>query len=145
MNKIELIEQSILLDKLFDIFLDSKVDEQDQLEMKNEQINIDDFVKKNMILFRQLKTKAKAELNQAKHNRVKQFLWDLKKGLESNVESYSNIANEIFSKPQYAELQPMFRNLKNVTNNDKKSILIDAKLLDVLSQIEEEYRKQNNE
>ena len=95
------------------------------------------------MLFRQLKTKAKAELNEAKYNRVKEFLSNLKEGISSGAEKYKQIANEIFAKPKFAELQPMFRNLKEVSEKDKQAIMIDAKLLDILGEIEEEYNKEN--
>jgi hypothetical protein len=96
------------------------------------------------MLFRQLRTQAKAELNQAKHNRVLIFLTKLKTGIESNVEEYTRIADEIFAKPKFTELQPMFRNLNQVSEEDKKSILLDSKLLDLLSEIEDEYNKDSD-
>lgn len=141
MSNTENIKQYLLLDELFNLFINEKGDQDDDEILKSEGVNINEIVQKNVMLFRQLKTQVKAELNQAKHNRVKEFLTKLKSGLDSNIEEYKRIADEIFSKPKFAELQPMFRNLNNVTERDKKSILIDAKLLDLLSEIEEEYNK----
>lgn len=139
MSKLEKIEQYILLDNLFNVY--SAVEYDDEASLKEEKIDINQIVQKNMMLFRQLRTKAKAELNQAKHNRVKEFLAKIKSGIESNIEEYKKIADEIFAKPKFAELQPMFRNLNQVSEQDKKSILLDSKLLDLLGEIEEEYNK----
>jgi uncharacterized protein (DUF305 family) len=139
MNKFENIEQYILLDNLFNIYIDAKYDDDDEALLKEEKFDVNQVVQKNIMLFRQLRTKAKAELNQAKHNRVKEFLSKIKSGIESNIEEYKKIADEIFSKPKFAELQPMFRNLNEVTEQDKKSILLDSKLLDLLAEIEEEH------
>lgn len=143
MSHLENKEKYILLDNLFNLYLDMKPDAEDDALLKEDKIDIDTIVQKNMMLFRQLRTQAKAELNQAKHNRVKEFLSKLKSGLAANVEEYKKIADEIFAKPKFAELQPMFRNLNEVSEQDKKSILIDSKLLDLLSEIEEEYNKGN--
>jgi hypothetical protein len=143
MNHLENKEKYILLDNLFNLYLDMKSDAEDDVLLKEGKIDIDAIVQKNMMLFRQFRTQAKAELNQAKHNRVREFLSKLKSGLATNVEEYKRIADEIFAKPKFARLQPMFRNLNEVSEQDKKSILIDSKLLDLLSEIEEEYNKDN--
>jgi len=145
MNHIENKEKYILLDNLFNLYLDSKYDKEDEELLKEQGIDIDAFVQKNMMLFRQLRTKAKAELNEVKYNRVKEFLSNLKEGISSGAEKYKQIADEIFSKPKFAELQPMFRNLKEVSEKDKQAILIDSKLLDMLGEIEEEFNKGENE
>lgn len=145
MNQLENKEKYILLDNLFNLYLDTKYDKEDEALLKDEAINIEAIVQKNMMLFRQLRTKAKAELNEAKYNRVNEFLSDLKEGISSGAEKYKQIAVEIFSKPKFAELQPMFRNFKEVSEKDKQAIMIDSKLLDMLGEIEEEYNKGNNE
>lgn len=143
MNHLEDKEKYILLDNLFNHYLYTKYDKEDEMFLKEEGIDIDAIVKKNITLFRQLKTKAKAELNEVKYNRVKEFLTNFKEGISSGVEKYKLIAEEIFSKPKFAELEPMFRNLKQVSENDKQAIMIDSKLLDMLGEIEEEYNKDN--
>lgn len=145
MNHIENKEKYILLDNLFNLYLDSKYDKEDEELLKGEGIDIDAIVQKNMMLFRQLRTKAKAEINEVKYNHVKEFLSNLKEGISSGAEKYKQIADEIFSKPKFAELQPMFRNFKEVSEKDKQAILIDSKLLDMLGEIEEEFNKVNNE
>lgn len=138
-------EKYILLDNLFNLYLDSQYDKEDEALMKEEGIDINAIVHQNMMLFRQLRTKAKAELNEVKYNRVKEFLSNLKEGMSSGADKYKQIADDIFSKPKFAELQPMFRNLKEVSEKDKQALLIDSKLLDMLGEIEEKYSKGNNE
>ena len=141
MAQMENKDKYILLDNLFNLFLDAKYDTEDENFLKEKNIDIDQVVKKNIMLFRQLKTQAIAELNKAKHDRVKDFVAKLKTGLESNVAEYKKIADEIFATPKFAELQPMFRNLSQVSERDKKSILLDSRLLDMLGEMEEEYKK----
>lgn len=136
-------EKYILLDNLFNLFLDSQYQEEDKELLKESDIDIDQIVQKNILLFRQLKTQAKAELYEAKHNRVLNFISEIKTGLDANIEKYKKIADDIFATPKFAKLQPMFRNLGKVSENDKKSILMDSKLLDLLSDIEEDYNIQD--
>lgn len=137
-------ERNILLDNLFNLFMDMKYQKDDEDLLKESKIDIDQIVQKNMMLFRQLRVQAKAELNQAKHKRIFAFLSKIKTGIESNTEAYKNIADEIFAKPKFSELQPMFRNLNMISEQDKKSILQDSKILDLLGEIEEEYNKEAN-
>ena len=145
MNQSENREKYVLLDNLFNLYLDSKYDKEDEGLLKEEKVDIEAIVQKNIMLFRQLRTKAKAEINEAKHIRVKKFLSKLKDGIASGVEECQKIADEIFAKSKVAELQPMFRNLKEVSEQDKKAMLMDSKLLDILGEIEEEHNKESND
>jgi len=145
MNHLENKEKYILLDNLFNLYFDMKPDKEDDALLKEEKIDIDAIVQNNMMLFRQLRTRAKAELNEAKHNRVKEFLAKLRVGIANGIEEYKKMTDEIFAKPKFAELQPMFRNLREVSEQDRKSILMDSKLLDILGEIEEEYNKKDND
>jgi Fe-S cluster assembly iron-binding protein IscA len=137
------IDKYLLLDNLFNAFLESPFGPEDDNELvAEERISLDQIVHKNMQLFRQLNTQAKAELNKAKHQRVMEFIFSIKQGIASGIQDYKNIAEEILAIPRVAE---MYRNLDEITENDKKSLLLDTKMLDILSDIEAEYRKKNME
>lgn len=139
MNNMRNNEKYILLDNLFNLYLDSKVQDEDVDFLKTEKVDVNQIVNKNLMLFKQLRVQAKAELNDSKHRRVFDFISEFRNGLESNLIEYRQMADEIFSQPKFAELQPMFRNLSKVSETDKNSILLDSKLLDLLDEIEEEY------
>lgn len=146
MNKLTNSDKHRLLEELFNLFAETKYQPEDDELFKEWNIDIDTIVEENILLFRQLKTRAKAEINKIKHKRVQDFLSKLKEGLQSKAEGYEELMNEILSKPKFAELQPMFSNLSEVTEKDKQSILRDAKMLEILSEIEEELGdKLNNE
>lgn len=137
------IKKYLLLDSLFNIFLDMKCEPEDDEELYKESgIDIEQIVQKNVMLYRQLRTQSKAELNKIKHDRVLDFLGKVKEGIATGIQEYKNLADEILSVPKVAE---MYRNLEEITENDKKSLLLDSKLLDMLSDIEEEYNKQSKE
>jgi len=106
----------------------------------------DDIVERNTQLFLRLRTKALAELNQGRFDRVLKFLETFSSNLQANVAEAKNFAEEILSKPKFAELKPMFRNMSNITESDKQEILTDAKLLDLLDDAEQEFeRKTTND
>lgn len=130
-----------LLDNLFNVYLDTRFDEEDEKSFSSDGIEFDDIVRRNVMLFKQLRTQTKAEINKIKHERVLEFLSKLKEGLKTNVKEYQDIADNILAKPKLAELQPMFRNYESSSNEDKKSMAFDSELLDMLSDIEEEYNR----
>jgi hypothetical protein len=134
-----------LLDDLFNLFLNTNLQPGDDELFGEWEIEIDSILKKNMALFRQLKTETKAELYRAKHERVMAFLAKLKQGIESNQEKYLKIADSILAKPQFTELQPQFRNRTNLSDKDKAAIVVDTKLLDLLSEIQEECSPEKDE
>lgn len=139
-------EKYVLLDNLFNLFLDDDYRPEDDELFKEWGVDIDHIVQKNMDLFRQLRTRTKAELNEIKHKRVYDFLAKLKTGLKSESGNYIKIAEEIISEPRFSELQILFRNLEEISDKDKESVIMDSKLLELLSSIEEEYgEKLNNE
>ncbi len=134
-------ENNILLDNLFNLFLDSNsIDDEDEL-FEEWKIDIESIVEKNLLLFRQLKTHAKAELTQIKYKRVQEFLTKLKEGLTSKKSGYQEFADDIMTNPTFSELVPLFKNLNKLSNKDKESLLLDAKILDVLDSFDNEFRK----
>jgi len=146
MSEMENIKKYILIDDLFNLFLDVKYESEDEDVFGTGSEDVEKIVNKNLMLFRKLRTQTKAELNRVKHERVLDFLSKLREGIKSNVEEYRTLADEILSKPKFAKLQTMFRNYDTLSEQDKQSILFDVELLDMLSDIEEEYNsKKKNE
>ena len=135
------IQKYILLDNLFNVYLDSNFDEEDEQIFNSDRVNVDEIVLKNIKLFKQLRTQSKAEINRIKHNRVLDFLSELRRGIKSNIKEYQEIAEKILSKPEFAELHAMFRNFEYASEEDKRSMVFDAELLNMLSDIEEEYNR----
>lgn len=130
-----------LLDNLFNVYLDSTLDEEDEKTLVDDGIDVDEIVRDNVMLFKQLRTQTKAEINRIKHERVLSFLSTLREGIKANVKEYQVIADKILAKPRLAELQPMFKNYESNSGDDKKSVAFDSELLDMLSDIEEEYNR----
>ncbi len=140
-NKMKEIEKYRLIDDLFNVYLDTNFDEKDNEIFSDDSVDTDEIVKKNLMLFKQLRTQTKAEINKIKHERVLSFLSELKDGIRSNIKEYQDMVDKILSKPRLTALQPMFRNYESSSDEDKKSILMDSELLDMLSDIEEEYNR----
>lgn len=129
-------EKYILINNLFNLFLDSKYEQADKNLIDEWQVS--DIVAKNVRLFKQLKTQTKSELNQLRFERVRIFLAELRSSVDSNQDRIKHIADSLLKKPQFSELVPMFRNLKDISDKDRQSIMMDAKLLDLLGELETE-------
>jgi hypothetical protein len=130
------IEKLKLLDNLFDRFIDSKSLQEEDPKLAQE---FESIVSKNLMLLRRLKTQSKAELNRKKTERIKEFIEKFKIGLEENIQEYRVFADKIFSKPKYAELQYLFSNLEKVSEEDEKSMILDAKMLELLDEMESDF------
>jgi hypothetical protein len=137
MNQSEKIKQYVLLDGLFNVFLESEPVQEDK-EMLIPQDDLDRIVEKNLALFKKLRTTAKAEINRSRHARGTAFLEKLKKGIATGSERIQEIADSLQSKPEVAKYASLFRNFSSISEQDKESILMDSALLDLLDAIDEE-------
>ena len=124
-----------LLYGLFNLFLDAKSNEQDKDFFDEWELDRDIIINKNLSLVKKLQTIGKAKIFNEKIIRVKVFTKKLTEGIQSNSSEIKNKFESIIQNPRYAELQPMFRNLKNITENDKKTILNDARLLELMIEL----------
>ena len=130
------IEKLRLLDNLFDRFIDSKSLQEEDQKLGHD---FESIVSKNLMLLKKLKTQSKAELNRKRSVRIKEFIEKFKIGLEENIQEYRAFADKIFSQPQYADLQYLFSNLEKVSEEDEKSMMLDAKMLELLDDIEHDF------
>ena len=139
MTPLNNIEKLQLLDDLFDQFFGTKNLNEEDPELARE---FEDVVSTNLMLLKRLKTQSKAELNRQKAERIKEFIDKFKLGLQENIEEYRAFAERIFNKPQYAELQYLFSNLESVSEEDEKSMMLDAKMLELLDQLEGDFNSE---
>ena len=142
MNRLSNNEKIQLLDDLFDLFLNSKYLTDEEVKSGEWDIDIEDIVSKNLMLLKRLKTQSKAELNKQRYERITKFIEKFRAGLADNLDEYKKFAENIFSNPKYSGLQPMFKNLENISEKDEKSILLDAKILEMLDELENDFGDQ---
>ena len=139
MNQLNDNEKLKLLDDLFDQFLNSRYLTEEEEKSGDWNTSIDDIVSKNLMLLKRLKTQTKAELVRKRYERVKQFIENFRLGLKDNIDEYRSFAEKIFANPKYSELQPMFNNLEKVTEKDEQSMLLDAKILELFDEMEQDF------
>lgn len=138
MNEKNNIEKLQLLDNLFDPFIDSTSLQEEDPHLADE---FKEIVSKNLMLLKRLKTQSKAELNRTKAKRIKEFIEKFKLGLKENIEEYRVFADKIFNKPEYKDLQYLFSNLEKVSEEDQKSMMLDAKMLELLDDLERDFKE----
>jgi len=131
-------------DELFSILYEPEA-LRDEPDLRVSSINVDKIVEKNTRLFLQLRAKANAEANSARFEAAKNFIVKMQEGLKNNVAAYKQLADEILSKPKFAQLSPMFRNLDQVSKSDSLDMLIDAKILDLLEQLQNDVKSEFND
>ena len=139
MTPLNNIEKLQLLDDLFDQFFGTKNLNEENPELAKE---LEDVVSTNLMLLKRLKTQSKAELNRKKAERIKDFINKFKLGLLENIQEYRAFAEKIFNKPEYAELQHLFSNLETVSEEDEKSMMLDAKMLELLDEMEGDFNSE---
>ncbi|MEQ8360382.1 MAG: hypothetical protein RH860_12900 [Cytophagales bacterium] len=142
MTPLKNIEKLQLLDDLFDQFIGTISLQEANPELSEE---FGSIVSKNLMLLKRLKTQSKAELNRKKAERIKVFIEKFKLGLEENIQEYRAFADKIFNNPQYAELQYLFSNLEKVSEEDEKSMMLDAKMLELLDKLESDFNAEKRD
>lgn len=126
-------------DRLFSVLHEPEA-LRDDPELRAPSIKVEQIVAKNTRLFLQLRAKAEAEANFARFEVAKSFIAKLQAGLKDNIAAYTRLKDEILSKPRYAQLRPMFRNLDQLTESDSLDMLSDAKLLDLLMELQNDAK-----
>lgn len=59
------------------------------------------------------------------------------KTLVSNMGGIDNLINRLKDEPKYNELMPMFRKLENITESDLEDLILESKIMGMLSEIDE--------
>lgn len=116
--------QSILLE------LNQKRDKEDVLNSINRN---ESYFVNHMKLIKRLRLEQKSQL---KKNRQLTVLEKLKE-LVSNMGGIDDLINRLKDEPKYNELMPMFRKLENITESDLEDLILESKIMDMLSEIDE--------
>jgi len=96
-------------------------------------------IEKSLRFLKLQKTKAKAELRRIQKEKAFAVLLQIKKKYSNDLEGLKRFSAEILkSKPHYQGLQAAFSNLTELSEADELSILLDAKYLDLLDELEED-------
>lgn len=116
--------QSILLE------LNQKRDKEEVLNSINRN---ESYFVNHMKLIKRLRLEQKSQL---KKNRQLTVLEKLKE-LVSNMGGIDDLINRLKDEPKYNELMPMFRKLENITESDLEDLILESKIMDMLSEIDE--------
>lgn len=120
-----------------DLFIESK--KFDDLSSEQNLKKLNNSILKNLMILRRVKTQSKANLASKRHDRIMEFLKKAKLGMKNDLEEYKDFTSNIFKNPKYSDLQPLFSNLNSLSSYDEKSLLLDAKLIELLEEMEDEF------
>lgn len=95
---------------------------------------------KHLKKIKRLNTKAKAELQRQKMDKVKELFEKLKNGL-----SNGDFLRQLLEQPKYQQLQGMlYSKFEKNTKEDNLSMMMDAKLLELLEELNEDVENEEN-
>jgi len=120
-----------MLNHIYSVMLEINYLQKDEDILEDLAENQDNFVENKLKLFRRLSAQYKASWNHQKFNKAFVFLEELK---NKSVEEINKILN-----PQaQVAYAPLFRKFEELTDDDKKSILEDEDLLNLIDYLNEQ-------
>lgn len=120
-----------ILNHMYGVMLEINYLQMDADVMENLTEHHDSFVEEKLLLFKRMSAQYKAKWNRQKFQRALDFLQELKnKGAEE--------INKILNPQAQVAYAPLFRKFEELTDDDKKSILEDKDLLNLIDYLNEQ-------
>ncbi len=123
-----------ILNHIYGVMLEINYLQKDEDVIEDLAKNGDDFVEQKLLLFKKMSAQYKAEWNRQKFQKALAFLEELKtKGVDE--------INKILNPQARLTYAPLFRKFEELTDKDKKSILEDEDLLNLIDYLNEQEGK----
>lgn len=127
-----------ILNHIYGVMLEINYLQKDEDVIEELAENRDDFVEQKLLLFKKMSAQYKAEWNRQKFQKALAFLEELKtKGVDE--------INKILNPQARLTYAPLFRKFEELTDKDKKSILEDEDLLNLIDYLNEQEGKDDIE
>lgn len=120
---------------LYGLMLEANLNRSDDEIMHGIDIKADPYLDQSLSFIRQLNTKAKAQLNKSRFNYAQQMLAELLNKTGDNLEDF---LKGILSEPENKEMLAFFSNFQSLSETDKKAMLLDNKILEIISKAKNE-------
>jgi hypothetical protein len=102
--------------------------------------NLSPFFTTHLKKIKRLNTKAKAEIQRQKMNTAKELFKKIKKGLPDG-----DYLNQLLELPKYRELQGvLYSKFEKNTEEDSLTMMMDAKLLELLEELNKDIENEEN-
>lgn len=123
-----------ILNHIYGVMLEINYLQKDEDVIEELAENRDNFVEQKLLLFKKMSARYKAEWNRQKFQKALAFLEELKtKGVDE--------INKILNPQARLTYAPLFRKFEELTDKDKKSILEDEDLLNLIDYLNEQEGK----
>lgn len=122
-------EKIDFVNRIYGLIIEANMHRPDEEVMP--EVNTSDLYYVNgLTLVRQLNTKAKAQLNKNRFTQAQELLNELLQKAGSNLESFFR---GLSSEPENEKVLAFFRNYQSLSETDKKAMLMDNKVLELMS------------
>ncbi len=122
-------EKIAFVNRIYGLMIEANIHRQEE-EVLLEVDSSEMYYSNGLALVKQLNTKAKAQLNKNRFNQVQDLLDELLQKAGNNIESIFQVLS---SGPENEKILAFFRNYQSLSETDKKAMLIDNKVLELMS------------
>ena len=122
-------EKIDFVNRIYGLIIEANMHRPDE-EVMSEVNATDLYFANGLALVRQLNTKAKAQLNKNRYTHAQELLNELLQKAGSNLESFFR---GLSSEPENEKILAFFRNYQSLSETDKKAMLMDNKVLELMS------------
>ncbi len=125
------LESKQMLNHIYGVMLEINYLQKDEDILEDLAETQDEFVENKLKLFRRISAQYKASWNHQKFEKAFAFLKDLKNRSVDEI-------NKILNPEAKVAMAPLFRKFEELTDDDKKSILEDEDLLNLIDYLNEQ-------
>lgn len=123
-------EKIDFVNRIYGLIIEANMHQPDEEVLPEINPTTDVYYTNGLALVRQLNTKAKAQLNKNRFTQAQELLNELLQKAGSNLESFFR---GMSSEPENEKILAFFRNYQSLSETDKKAMLMDNKVLELMS------------
>lgn len=132
-------EKIDFVNHIYGLIIEANMHRPDEEVLPEINSTTDVYYSNGMALVRQLNTKAKAQLNKNRFTQAQELLNELFQNAGSNIESFFK---GMSSEPENEKILAFFRNYQSLSEAEKKAMLMDNKVLELISKAKKNLESQ---
>lgn len=123
-------EKIDFVNRIYGLIIEANMHRPDEEVLPEISATTDEYYSNGLALVRQLNTKAKAHLNKSRFSQAQNLLDELLSASGSDLESFFK---DLVSEPENDKILALFKNYQSLSEEDKKAMLLDNKILEIIS------------
>jgi hypothetical protein len=123
-------EKIDFVNRLYGLIIEASKNQAEEEVLAEIDIKNDSYINQSLAFIRKLNTQASAELNKSRFTQAQKTLEELITSTGDNIEAFFK---GLLSEPENKEMLAFFSNYKSMSDADKKAMLLDNKILEIIS------------